>query len=79
MYMSIDQLSDELCIATTEKNFFEMCYDFALQSVRKLKILKKPIQNVSGDRLNFLRSHPHFQPCVCPGAHVVAKQIVPEK
>lgn len=32
MCVSTDQLYDELCIATTEKNFFEMDYDFALQS-----------------------------------------------
>lgn len=58
--MSTGQLSDEPCIATTEKNFFEMGYDFALKCVRKLKILNKSIQNISGDRLNFLRSCPHF-------------------
>lgn len=79
MCMSTDQLSGELCIATTEKNVFEMGYDFALQSVRKLKILNKPIQNISGDRLNLLRPCPHFWLCVCPGACVVADQIFTEK
>lgn len=79
MCMSTDQLSDELCIATTEENVFEMGYDFALQSVRKLKILNKHIQNISGNWLNLLRPCPHFWPCGCPRAHVVAEQIVPEK
>lgn len=79
MSTSTDQLSDELCVATTEKIFFEVDYDFALQSVRRLKILNKPIQYISGNRLDLSRPCFHFQPYFCPGAHVVAEQIVPEK
>lgn len=62
MCMSPDQLSDESCIATTENVFFEMDYDFALQSVRKLKILNIHIQNIPGYRLRLLRPCPFLLP-----------------
>lgn len=79
MCMSTEWLSDELCIATTEKIFFEIDYDFASQSIRKLKILNMHIQNISGYRLRLLRPCPLLLPCVSPGAHVAALQVVSEK
>lgn len=79
MYMSTEQLSDELCIATTEKIFFEMDYGFALRSVRKLKMLHMRIQNISSYGQRLLRSCPLLLPCVGPGAHVAAQQVVSEK
>ena len=73
--MSTDQLSNELCIAKTKKIFFKMDYDFASQSVRKLKILNMRIQNNSGYRLRLLRPCPLLLPCVGPGAYVAAQPV----